>query len=115
MDKQMMLPMVALRGLVIFPYMVLHFDVGRDKSIEALENCMENGQDIFLVAQKDIKTEDPAPKDIYEVGTVSRVKQVLKLPGDNIRVLVEGLQRAKITEYKKTEPFFPSGDRRLQR
>lgn len=106
LDKKMMLPMVALRGLVIFPYMVLHFDVGRDKSIEALENCMENGQDIFLVAQKDIKTEDPAPKDIYEVGTVSRVKQVLKLPGDNIRVLVEGLQRAKITEYKNTEPFF---------
>ena len=78
MDKKIMLPMVALRGLVIFPIWFCIFDVGRDKSIEALENCMENGQDIFLVAQKDIKTEDPAPKDIYEVGTVSRVKQVLK-------------------------------------
>ena len=106
MENKMVLPMVALRGLVIFPYMVLHFDVGREKSIESLENCMENGQDIFLVAQKDIKTEDPAEDDIYDVGTVSRVKQVLKLPGDNIRVLVEGVSRAKILKYLKTEPFY---------
>lgn len=106
MESKMVLPMVALRGLVIFPYMVLHFDVGREKSIESLENCMENGQDIFLVAQKDIKTEDPSQEDIYEVGTVSRVKQVLKLPGDNIRVLVEGVSRAKILQYLKTEPFY---------
>jgi len=106
LENKMVLPMVALRGLVIFPYMVLHFDVGREKSIESLENCMENGQDIFLVAQKDIKTEDPAEEDIYEVGTVSRVKQVLKLPGDNIRVLVEGVSRAKIVQYLKTEPFY---------
>ena len=71
MESNTVLPMVALRGLVIFPYMVLHFDVGREKSIESLENSMENGQDIFLVAQRDIKTEDPSEKDIYEVGTVS--------------------------------------------
>lgn len=106
MENKTVLPMVALRGLVIFPYMVLHFDIGREKSIEALENSMENGQDIFLVAQRDIKAEEPSEEEIYEVGTVSRIKQVLKLPGDNIRVLVEGVNRGRILRYLKTEPFY---------
>lgn len=100
------LPLLALRGLNVFPYMVLHFDVGRDKSIAALEKAMVNDQEIFLVAQKDIKDEDPNVEDIFTVGTVSKVKQLLKLPGDNIRVLVEGLNRGKIIEYTKTEPYF---------
>lgn len=100
------LPMLPLRGLTIFPYLVLHFDVGRARSIAALEEAMVNNQEIFLVTQKDIKMEEPEIDDIYEVGTISKIKQLLKLPGETIRVLVEGLERAKILEYTKEEPFF---------
>lgn len=98
--------MLPLRGLTIFPYLVLHFDVGRARSIAALEEAMVNNQEIFLVTQKDIKMEEPEIDDIYEVGTISKIKQLLKLPGETIRVLVEGLERAKILEYTKEEPFF---------
>jgi len=98
--------MLPLRGLTIFPYMVLHFDVGRSRSIAALEEAMVNDQEIFLVTQKDIKIDDPEIEDIYEVGTISKIKQLLKLPGDTIRVLVEGLERGKILEYTKEEPYF---------
>ena len=103
--QRQVLPMVALRGLVIFPYMVLHFDIGRDKSVAALEEAMANDQMIFLCAQKDIKVEDPGRDDIFEIGTVSRIKQVLKLPGDNIRVLVEGIHRARIVDYFNMETY----------
>lgn len=105
MQKTRILPMVALRGLVIYPYMVLHFDIGRKKSVAALESCMEEGSDIFLAAQKDIAVEDPKHDEIYNVGTVAKVKQVLKMPGDSIRVLVEGLHRGKIVEYVQDEPY----------
>ncbi len=99
------LPMVALRDVIVFPYMALHFEVGREKSIAALEKAMENDQAIFLAAQKDKETLDPSPDDIFEVGTVSRIKQILKLPGDVIRVLVKGESRARIMGYTKTEPY----------
>ncbi|MBU3177193.1 endopeptidase La [Clostridium estertheticum] len=106
MDKTTkLLPLIPLRGMNIFPYMVFHFDVGREKSILALENAMLNNQEIFLVSQKVSKIEEPEEKDIYEIGTVCNVKQILKLPGDSIRVLVEGMQRGKISEYKDKEPF----------
>jgi ATP-dependent Lon protease len=100
------LPLLPLRGLTIFPYMVLHFDVGRPKSIAALEAAMVNNQEIFLVTQKDTKLDEPEPDDIYEVGTISKIKQLLKLPGDTIRVLVEGLERGRILEYTKEDPYF---------
>ncbi|HPT79338.1 MAG TPA: endopeptidase La [Candidatus Atribacteria bacterium] len=100
------LPLLPLRGLTIFPYMVLHFDVGRAKSIAALEAAMIENQEIFLVTQKDSKIEDPTIDDIYEVGTISKIKQLLKLPGDTIRVLVEGLERGRILEYTKEDPYF---------
>ena len=87
------LPMIPLRGLTIFPNMVLHFDIGREKSINALEKAMILNKHIFLVTQKDESTDLPTSKDFYHVGTVAKIKQMLKLPGDNIRVLVEGLQR----------------------
>jgi ATP-dependent Lon protease len=107
MDKEKkVLPLIPLRGIIIFPYMVLHFDVGREKSIQALEAAMLNGQEIFLVAQKDAKTEDPDEDDIYKVGTVCNIKQLLKLPGDTVRVLVEGVKRAKILSYTQKEPYF---------
>jgi len=88
--------------------MILHFDVGRPKSIKALEDAMVNNQLIFLVTQKDVKTDDPQENDIYRVGTVSRVKQLLKLPGNTIRVLVEGISRAEITKIVQVEPFIMS-------
>lgn len=107
MDKEVkMLPLIPLRGITIFPYMVLHFDVGREKSIIALEEAMLNGQEIFLVAQKDAKIEEPEEKDIYTIGTVCTIKQLLKLPGDTVRVLVEGTARAKIINYVQTEPCY---------
>lgn len=99
-------PLLPIRGITIFPHMVLHFDVGRPKSILALEEAMVNNQIIFLVSQKDHKTENPSVEDIYNIGTLSKVKQILKLPGDTIRVLVEGLARAEINEIVKEEPFF---------
>lgn len=100
------LPLIPLRGIVIFPYMVMHFDVGREKSILALEDAMIKEQEIFLVAQKDAKTELPEEKDIFSVGTVCTIKQLLKLPGNTVRVLVEGDKRAKISKYIEKDPFF---------
>lgn len=100
------LPLLPLRGLTIFPYMVLHFDVGRPKSIAALEAAMVNDQEIFLVTQIDTKIDEPEMSDLYEVGTISKIKQLLKLPGDTIRVLVEGLERGRILEYTQEEPYY---------
>lgn len=104
--KKQVLPLLPLRGLTVFPYMILHFDVGRTKSIKALEDAMINNQLIFLVAQRDAKNDSPGEEDIYSVGTISKVKQLLKLPGDTIRVLVEGVSRAEVCEFTQTEPFF---------
>ncbi|KUO76832.1 MAG: peptidase [Clostridia bacterium BRH_c25] len=100
------LPLLPLRGLSIFPYMVLHFDVGREKSIRALEEAMINDQLIFLVTQRDAHTDLPSTEDFYEVGTISKIKQLLKLPGDTIRVLVEGIARAEIKEIISEEAYF---------
>lgn len=104
--KKQVLPLLPLRGLTVFPYMILHFDVGRVKSIKALEEAMINNQLIFLVTQRDAKNDSPNAEDIYNIGTISKVKQLLKLPGDTIRVLVEGISRAEIGEFTQTEPFF---------
>ena len=88
------LPVLPLRGLTAFPHMIIHFDVGRMLSIRALEAAMKNGQTIFLTAQRELKTDTPAPGDLYQMGTVCQIRQILRLPGDNIRVLVEGRARA---------------------
>ncbi|WP_029450903.1 endopeptidase La [Clostridium algidicarnis] len=107
MDKKVKeIPLIPLRGITIFPYMVLHFDVGREKSIAALEEAMMRDQEIFLVSQKDAKIEEPEESEIYTVGTLCSIKQILKLPGDTVRVLVEGLNRAKIIKYLEKEPFY---------
>lgn len=98
--------MLPLRGLTVFPHMILTFDVGREKSINALDEAMMNNQLIFLTTQKDAKNDSPDVDDIYNVGTISRVKQLLRLPGNTIRVLVEGLNRAEARKYIQTEPFF---------
>jgi len=108
------LPLIPLRGITIFPYMVLHFDVGREKSAVALENAMLNGQEIFLVSQKDPKIEEPEKEDIFDIGTICSVKQILKLPGDTVRVLVEGEHRGKIENYIDGEGFFKAEIRILE-
>ena len=100
------LPMLPLRGLMVFPHMVLHFDVGRKKSVAALEQAMLGDQKIFLVAQREVDVDDPGVDDIYHVGTIAQIKQVLKLPGDNIRVLVEGRSRAILRAVTQEEPYF---------
>ncbi|MDT8719133.1 endopeptidase La [Clostridium sp. 19966] len=106
MTELKVLPLIPLRGITIFPYMVLHFDVGREKSILALEAAMLNSQEIFLISQKDAKKEEPAEEDIFQIGTVCTIKQLLKLPGDTVRVLVEGMYRGKIIKYIDEENYF---------
>lgn len=95
-----MMPTVALRGLVIFPDMFIHFDVGREKSINALKKAMDTDQEIFLVTQKDITVDDPGYDELYDIGVIASVKQVLKLPGKNgnVRVAVEGICRARLEQ-----------------
>ncbi len=100
------LPLIPLRGITIFPYMVLHFDVGREKSILALEEAMLLDQKIFLATQKEAKTEEPNEEDIFTMGTICNIKQILKLPGDTVRVLVEGETRGRLEKYIEKEPFF---------
>lgn len=100
------IPLIPLRGLTVFPYMVIHFDVGRERSINALEEAMVNDQLVFLVAQKEAETNAPTLEDIYEVGTIAKIKQMLKLPGDTIRVLVEGISRGKIINVLQEAPYF---------
>ena len=100
------LPMLVLRGLVCFPETVIHFDVGRLKSVAALNVAMERDQRIFLVAQKDVSQDDPTPNDLYRMGVVGRVRQIVKLPHDNFRIIVDGEYRATAVEILQTEPYF---------
>lgn len=100
------MPLIPLRGLTVFPNMVLHFDIGREKSIAALEKAMMINQTVFLVAQKDPDTDLPVLDDFYHVGTVAKIKQMLRLPGDNIRVLVEGICRGELVTLMKEIPYF---------
>src|SRR5699024_6365324 len=102
-NKKRITPFLALRGMVVFPYMVSHLDVGRDKSIASLETAMMGDQKILLVSQKEVAVEDPNPEDLYRVGTMAKINQMLKLPNGTIRVLVEGLDRAKALEYNEQE------------
>ena len=104
--KAVRIPLMALRGLMIFPHMVLHFDVGRPRSIAALEAAMLENQRIFLVAQHDAEVEEPGVEDICRVGTIATIKQVLNLPGDSLRVLVEGQQRAVFKSAVQEDPYW---------
>ncbi|SFR08097.1 endopeptidase La [Desulfoscipio geothermicus] len=104
--EKRVLPLLPLRGILVFPFMVIHLDVGREKSVQAIEEAMIKDRVIFLATQKEAQTDDPGEDDIYNVGTVAEVKQLLKLPGGTIRVLVEGIARAKINQYIDHEPYF---------
>lgn len=104
--QKRVLPLLPLRGILVFPYMVIHLDVGREKSVQAIEEAMIADKMVFLATQKDAQTDDPAEEDIFSVGTVAEVKQLLKLPGGTIRVLVEGIARGEIKKYVEQKPFF---------
>ena len=84
------LPLLPLRGMIVFPFMIIHLDVGRERSVAALEEAMVRDRQILLVAQKNAETDEPGEKDLYDVGTIAEVRQLLKLPGGALRVLVEG-------------------------
>ena len=104
--KTQRIPLMPLRGLMIFPHMVLHFDVGRPRRVAALEDAMLEKQRIFLVAQTDGDVENPTADDMCRVGTIALIKQVLNLPGDTLRVLVEGQQRAVLKTIIQEDPFW---------
>ncbi len=99
------LPMVALRGMTIMPEMVVHFDVSRERSIAAIQEAMVEEQKIFLTAQKSIDTENPGLDDVYEVGTVGTIKQIIKLPKHIVRVLVAGEMRGRLQEIEFSDPY----------
>ncbi|RBW71569.1 endopeptidase La [Bacillus taeanensis] len=104
--KSRTLPLLPLRGLLVYPSMVIHLDVGREKSVQALETVMMGDQHIFLATQKEVSTEEPMQEDIYEIGTLAKVKQMLKLPNGTLRVLVEGVQRGEINTFLENENYF---------
>ena len=100
------MPVVALRGLVIFPDEKLHFEVGRKKSIAAIKAAMANGREVFLVAQKSVSIDDPVPSALLKIGVVATVQQVTKIPNtDNVRVTVNGMYRAEIAEMISQKPY----------
>lgn len=100
------LPLLPLRGILVFPYMVIHLDVGRERSVQAIEEAMIQDRIIFLATQKEAQTDDPGEDDIFQIGTVAEVKQLLKLPGGTIRVLVEGISRARVNKFIASTPYF---------
>ena len=105
-DNYCTLPVVALRGIVVFPEMSLHFDVGRKKSIEALQAAMDSDQKVFLITQKDASVDDPKADDIYSMGVICNIKQMLRIPNsNNLRVVVEGEERARLVSLVKNKPF----------
>jgi ATP-dependent Lon protease len=104
-DKERVIPLLPLRGLLVYPTMVLHLDVGRDKSVSALEQAMVDDHLILLSTQEEIHIDEPTEEQIYKIGTIAQVKQMLKLPNGTIRVLVEGLNRARINEFIENEKY----------
>ena len=99
------MPAVALRGMTILPSMIVHFDVSRDKSIKAIEQAMTADQKLFVVTQRDPEASDPGIDDLYHIGTVVEIKQLVKLPKNIIRVLVEGLERAELLEMEASAGY----------
>ena len=105
MAETINLPVVPLRGMTIFPNMIVHLDVGRDRSVNAIEAAMVENRKVFLVAQKNLDDESPTRDGIFDIGTVSEIKQVMKLPDGNLRILVEGLNRAVVSGYREFENY----------
>src|SRR4051812_4570320 len=104
--NELTVPLLPLRGLLVYPTMVLHLDVGRERSVQALEKAMVDDHLIFLTTQKDVSIDEPAEEDLYKLGTLTKVKQMLKLPNGTIRVLVEGLNRAEVVSFNEEEDYY---------
>ena len=100
------LPLLPIRDIVIYPYMMLPLFVGRDVSIRAVEEALSRDRLIFLVSQMNSSEENPAPADIHRVGTIASIMRMLKLPDGRVKILVQGMSKAKITSYVQTEPYF---------
>jgi len=100
------LPMMPIRDMVIFPYMMTPFVVGRESSVRALEEALNGDRKIFLATQHDARVDEPRPDDIYAVGTVGNIVQSVKMPDGNIKVLVEGIERARAVEMSDADGFF---------
>ena len=98
-------PIMALRGISVFPGMIYSFDVGREKSIRALDEAMNGVQQLILLMQKDVVVDEPGPDELYQVGVIVHVRQVLKMPGEVVRVLVEGISRVRVTEFSQESPY----------
>lgn len=105
-NERFSIPVLPLRDVVVYPHMVIPLFVGREKSIRCLDEAMDNDKQVFLVAQKDAGVDEPEVADIYEVGAVATILQMLKLPDGTVKVLVEGKQRGKISEFEQSEPYF---------
>lgn len=105
-DRQIQIPLLATRGITVFPNMIIHFDVGRKNSIQSIEKAMIDNEKILLVSQKDAKIENPSKEDLYDVGTIASIKQILKLSEGTIRILVEGEERAKVVSFEDEEDYF---------
>lgn len=113
-EDKLILPLIPLRGLTVFPNMVIYFDVGREKSIEAVEKAMAGDQKIFLAAQKDIEIDNPSEDDIFNIGTICEMKQIVKMPKNTIRVLVEGIERAKMDEFFDKEELLEASIEKIE-
>lgn len=113
-EDKLILPLIPLRGLTVFPNMVIYFDVGREKSIEAVEKAMAGDQKIFLAAQKDIEIDNPSEDDIFNIGTICEIKQIVKMPKNTIRVLVEGIERAKMDEFFDKEELLEASLEKIE-
>jgi len=106
LTKERELPLLPLRGILVFPYMVIHLDVGRERSMAAIEKAMLDDRIILLTSQKETEIDSPNPDDLYEMGTIAEIKQLLKLPGGTMRVLVEGISRGRILEFLEEDDYF---------
>src|SRR6266545_5431822 len=100
------LPLLPVRDIVVFPYMVLPLFVGRDMSIKAIEAALAGNRMIFLATQKALDVENPKPEDIHAIGTVGIIMRMLKLPDERIKILVQGIAKAKISNYIQTDPYY---------
>lgn len=104
-SARLTVPVLTLRGLTVFPQLLLHFDVGRDASIRALEEAMEDNREVFLVTQRDLTVENPEERDLYTIGTVAEIKQILRLPENGVRVMVAGRSRGRMLRVVSSEPY----------
>ncbi|UWG96922.1 endopeptidase La [Dehalobacter sp. DCM] len=108
------IPILPLRGILVFPYMVIHLDVGRERSMAAVEEAMLQDRQILLLSQKEMDIDSPTTDDLYTIGTIVDIKQLLRLPGGTLRVLVEGICRARLIEFLAEEPYFKARVERIQ-